>query len=210
MQRETQGGASLNQWKGINQRTQPTLVQDGFFTEGRGVFFGLGDNAERIPGKRLSGQLDRSIFSITPFQGLLFIQGYDTLSLIPKEEVSDFFVTFTPDTPAAPSISLVSFFTLTVTMPVLATYATAQNLQQSLDGVTWTTIASGLASLQVIPITGLTDNTLYYYRAVATNPYTSASGIVASATTLMVPLGTIEDEDGFVIQDEDNLDIEAN
>ncbi len=104
--------------------------------------------------------------------------------MIPKEEVSDFFVTFTPDTPTAPSLSAVSFFTLTVTMPVLTTYATAQNLQISTDGTTWTNVATGLASLQVVPVTGLTDATLYYFRAVATNPYASASGTAASTTTL--------------------------
>lgn len=86
--RETQLAISLQQWRGVDQRTSPTLVQEGFFVFSRGVYFGLGDNAERVPGKTLSVKLPGPILQIFQFGSNAIIQGYgqidfvDTVSLI--------------------------------------------------------------------------------------------------------------------------------
>lgn len=86
-QRETILAAVLQQWRGINQRTQPTLVQDGFFVMARGVFFGLGDNAERIPGKKLAGALTFPIFNICVFGDNVLVQGISSLSILPISDL---------------------------------------------------------------------------------------------------------------------------
>lgn len=89
--RETQIGSSIQQWRGVDQRTSPTLVQDGFFVFSRGVYFGLGDNAERVPGKTLSVKLSGPILQIFQFGSNTIIQSYgqidfvDTASLINKD-----------------------------------------------------------------------------------------------------------------------------
>lgn len=77
--RETQIQISLQQWRGVDQRTSPVLVQDGFFVMSRGVFFGLGENAERVPGKVLSQYMVDPVFNIFQFGDKVLIQTIDEL-----------------------------------------------------------------------------------------------------------------------------------
>lgn len=166
-ERETQIEGSLQQWRGVDQRTQPTLVQDGFFVMSRGVFFGLGDNAERVPGKVMSGKLAGPVFNIQQFGNRVLVQGMSELWIADVEELTDHDIIFQPLAPAVPTFSAVSFFSLDVTTPALPLYAISMRLERSPDNATWTIIASGLAGLQTVPESGLTDDTTYYYRAVA-------------------------------------------
>lgn len=62
---------------------QPTLVQDGFFVMSRGVYFGLGDNAQRLEGKLLSAFMGEPIFSLTVSGNLLLIQTMNNLYITP-------------------------------------------------------------------------------------------------------------------------------
>lgn len=78
MQRETQTTTTLQGWKGINQRAQPTLVSDGYFTSARGVFFGLENAAERLPGKTLSSLITQPIFGLAVIGDNVVIQGLTT------------------------------------------------------------------------------------------------------------------------------------
>lgn len=54
-QRETHIPSSLQQWRGVNQRQSPVRIPDGFFLNAYGTYFGIGENAERMPGKLLAG-----------------------------------------------------------------------------------------------------------------------------------------------------------
>lgn len=87
-ERETQSEGSLQQWKGVDQRTQPTLVHDGFFSMIRGTFFGLGDNASRIPGKRLVLKLAVPVFNLYVFGDIVLVQGQTTLYMLPVSELN--------------------------------------------------------------------------------------------------------------------------
>lgn len=81
--RETQLPSSIQKWKGVDQRIQPTLVQDGFFVMSRGVYFGLGDNAQRLEGKLVSAFMGEPIFSLTICGDLLLIQTLNNLYMTP-------------------------------------------------------------------------------------------------------------------------------
>lgn len=81
-ERETILSVSLQQWRGVDQRTSPVRVQEGFFVMSRGVYFGLGDNAERIPGKALSGRLDFAALQIYQFGNQIVIQGLGKLWMV--------------------------------------------------------------------------------------------------------------------------------
>lgn len=81
-ERETKLSISLQQWRGVDQRTSPVRVQDGFFVMSRGVYFGLGDNAERIPGKQLAGKLDLAALQIYQFGNNVMMQGLGRLWMI--------------------------------------------------------------------------------------------------------------------------------
>lgn len=85
--RETQQNSSVQSWRGVDQRTQPTLVQDGFFTMSRGVFFGLGDNAERLPGKEILAYLDEPIFQLFINGNNLLIQTMENLYSVALSEI---------------------------------------------------------------------------------------------------------------------------
>lgn len=91
--RETPIESSINNWKGVNQRIQPTLIQEGFLTNAIGCFFGLGENAERLPGKRLAGFLDEPIFNIFPFDKIVIVQTMENLYAIPMEDLLEFNIT---------------------------------------------------------------------------------------------------------------------
>lgn len=88
--RETRLTISLQQWRGVDQRTKPTLVRDGFFVMSRGVFFGLGDNAERIPGKKLSTLLPTAVFNLQQFGNKVLIQIMDSVLIVDAKELTDF------------------------------------------------------------------------------------------------------------------------
>lgn len=80
-ERESKVDSVLQQWRGVDQRSQPTLVQSGFFVMARGVYFGLGGNAERIPGKTLSLLSDEPVFNMVQFGNKVLIQGLTELSI---------------------------------------------------------------------------------------------------------------------------------
>lgn len=184
-QRETQLSISLQQWRGVNQRTSPTLVQDGFFVMSRGVFFGLGENAERIPGKKLSGRLPQAIFQIYQFGDAVLIQTFDKLWHTDVQGLLDFDVEFLPVAPPAPNITVIGYFTVDMVMPAaLPDYTNNFAVQRSLTGVTWTTIVAGLAALQNFQDTGLNDLTQYRYRLVSVGSTSTTPGPAVIITTL--------------------------
>lgn len=86
-QRETVGPKSLQQWRGVNQRLQPTLVPDGFFSNASGVYFGYGDNAERLPGKTLTARINEPVLVIFTFNNLVLIQTLNTVRMVPLSEL---------------------------------------------------------------------------------------------------------------------------
>ena len=106
--RETQIDGELQQWRGVDQRTSPVLVQEGFFVMSRGVFFGLGENAERIPGKVLAALLEDPVFNLVQFGSKVLIQTMDDLLMcdvsdlmggdFPPPIVEDFRITEAGDT----------------------------------------------------------------------------------------------------------------
>jgi len=186
--RETLGPISLQQWKGVDQRTSPTLVQSGFFVMSRGVFFGLGDNAERIPGKKLVIRLDDPVLNIFQFEENVILQTADSVMFCTVEELTDFAIAIRPHVPVAPTFSSVSNTSLNVVLPVLSAFALTLNLQKSLDGMSWTTEGTGFAGLQIIPQTGLTPSTTYYYRAIAVNTAGTTEGVSSSVITTSTPV----------------------
>lgn len=89
-QRETRIAGSTQRWRGVDQRTQPTLVQEGFFIMARGTYFGLGDNVERLPGKKLSGVLPGPVFQMTVLGDIVILQSFDKLYTVPLSELLTF------------------------------------------------------------------------------------------------------------------------
>lgn len=85
--RETQLAISLQQWRGVDQRTSPTLVQEGFFVMSRGVYFGLGDNAERVPGKSFAGLMPSAVLSMYALGDQVIIQTLGATWLSPLSEL---------------------------------------------------------------------------------------------------------------------------
>lgn len=79
-QRETQVGSSVQLWKGVNQRIQPTLVPDGYFTMASGVIFGFeSGNITRLAGKKAAGKLTSPVLSIFQLGDITIIQKLDGL-----------------------------------------------------------------------------------------------------------------------------------
>lgn len=88
-QRETQKQGSLQDWKGVDQRTQPTRVADGFFIMSYGTIFGFTDGGvERLPGKKLAVKIASPVVSIMQFGEITFIQQLDKLTIIPTAELA--------------------------------------------------------------------------------------------------------------------------
>jgi hypothetical protein len=197
-QRETQLSSSTQQWRGVNQRAQPTLLQDGFFVMARGVFFNAGD-AARIPGKRLSGQLGTPVFNIYQFGRLAIVQTMNKVYLVEVSELVGYLITFVPGVPIAPTLNGITDVNIDVTMPiVLPEHTDSFTLQRSLDNFTWATIATGLASLQVFHDNALTPSTLYYYRLLAVNIDNSTAGPSSNAPTLAPSTNNRLLEDGDI------------
>ena len=86
-ERETRFQTNQQNWKGVDQRTQPTLVKDDFFVMSKGVLFGSGDNAERLPGKALAFLLPQGVFNIVQFGNMVFIQTFAALQMVSVEEL---------------------------------------------------------------------------------------------------------------------------
>lgn len=82
MARETIEATVLEQWKGVNQRLQPTTVPDGFFTMSKGIYFGLGDNAERLPGKVVTTKVTGPVVNIYGFGKFAILQLKDSVVMI--------------------------------------------------------------------------------------------------------------------------------
>lgn len=85
--RETEGPQVIQQWKGVNQRLQPTLVPDGFFSIAYGVYFGLGNNAERIGGKVTSGKLTEAVFNIHVLNDIAILQLRSSTVTVPLSDL---------------------------------------------------------------------------------------------------------------------------
>ena len=94
-----------------------------------------------------------------------------------------------PSAPGSVTVSAIEPTSLTLTLPALSTYADSFTLQVSTDGSTWAVDGanSGLAGGATVQESGLSQNTTYYYRVLAVNPYGSAPGASASATTTYYP-----------------------
>lgn len=96
-------------------------------------------------------------------------------------------VTTAPPAPLAPTFTSITDTSLNVVLPPLPTGALSLTLQQRLGSVfmggTYVTIATGLAGGAVVPVSGLTPGTAYYYRALAVGPDASTPGAEATATT---------------------------
>lgn len=80
-ERETQIQTSFERWRGVDQRTQPTLVQTGFFSSVRGVYFASQSNAQRIPGKVPVFKLNDAVLGIIAMGTTVFVQCLDTLRI---------------------------------------------------------------------------------------------------------------------------------
>ena len=86
-QRETQAPDVQESWKGVDQRTQPTLVANSYFVMARGVYFGLEDAAERLPGKALIRKITGALLHVADFGDNVLLQGEDSVSMIPLSEL---------------------------------------------------------------------------------------------------------------------------
>lgn len=183
-QRETNIDVSLQQWRGVNQRLQPTLVPDGFFSDARGMYFGFGENAERLPGKVLAGRLVSPVLFLFILQDKVLIQTLDALLMTDVSELMALSLTYQPGVPGAPVLSAVGFFTITATTPaVFPAYTTSFTLQRSLDNVSFATLQTGMAISTAFVDNTVIDATLYYYRVLAVNASNSTAGPSANATT---------------------------
>ncbi len=89
MPRETIEQTVLEQWRGVNQRLQPTIVPDGFFTFTKGVYFGLGDNATRVAGKTVTYKFSSPIYNIVAWGPFAILQTSDAVVMLtsPEQEV---------------------------------------------------------------------------------------------------------------------------
>ena len=89
MPRETIEQTVLEQWRGVNQRLQPTIVPDGFFTFAKGVYFGLGDNATRVAGKTVTYKFSSPIYNIVAWGPFAILQLEDSVAMLtsPEQEV---------------------------------------------------------------------------------------------------------------------------
>lgn len=86
--RESQIQTFLQEWKGMDQRTSPVRVQEGFFSNTNGTYFGLGENAERVPGKLIAGQIKNDmIVNLHYFDQQVLIQGINGLYILPYADL---------------------------------------------------------------------------------------------------------------------------
>lgn len=88
--RETNIPSSINNWEGVNQRLQPTLVPDGFFFFAKGVQFGQNNNVQRLTGKTVTDKFSSAIFGITAWGEFAIVQLYNSVV---------FYLTTTPPEP---------------------------------------------------------------------------------------------------------------
>jgi len=92
-----------------------------------------------------------------------------------------------PSVPGAVVIGDVTTSSYTFTLPQLPNAATSFTLQTSYNGLTWTTISSGLGSGAVVAETGLAPNSSTPYLLLAVNQYGYAPGSPFFATTGGIP-----------------------
>lgn len=86
-ERNVQAADVKHSWRGVDQRSVPTLTQEGFCTFSKGVFFGLGNNAERISGKKLSGLIELPIFGVWQFGSNVLVQTISDVRMITVAEL---------------------------------------------------------------------------------------------------------------------------
>lgn len=104
-QRETIAQSVLEQWKGVNERKQFTLVPDGFFTGCRGVYFGLGNNCERIEGKKLTAFLPNAVLNFAVIGELAVLQLLGSVVTIPLTQLLGYLPVFPIPTPEEETMS---------------------------------------------------------------------------------------------------------
>lgn len=115
-ERETLSGDSVQRWKGVNQRTQPTLVEDGFFTGCTGLYFNT-DGVIRLNGKKLAGNIGQAVFMIFQLDKIALLQTTSQLLAIPIEELLGFSLIQLPGVPQTPVVTDISYTTLNLHGP---------------------------------------------------------------------------------------------
>jgi hypothetical protein len=190
-ERETLSGDSIQRWKGVNQRTSPTIVQDGFFSHSMGVYFN-NEGVVRIFGKRLAGKLGGPIFHIFQIEGIALLQTQTALWSVTVAELSEFFITQFPEEPEAPLVYNILHTTLTVQAPPsYPAHTTSFSVQMRYIEVartgayadvphTWTDLdVSNPDPSEIYNLTGLWEGGIYEFRCAATNAYGTTYSEVA-------------------------------
>lgn len=214
-ERETLSGDVIQRWKGVNQRTQPTLVPDDFFTSSRGLYFAT-YGVVRLDGKHLVGRLDGPVFSIFQFGKFAFVQTTTKLWSIPIAEIANFFVLQLPEIPGTPIVYDISYTSLTVQAPPsYPGHTLSFSLEERFIEVdrpggddnpqAWTDLGGEVEPSELFYRAGLYIGGIYEYRAVATNDVGTTYSAVArvqllwAAPGINVPLYANITEDYFDI-----------
>lgn len=105
--RELQVESEISTFRGVDERTVPTLLDSNFFSSSRNVYFGLDGVVSRIEGKLLLRKLDDSIVNLVQFGDKIIIQTLATLQIVTLKEL------YEPEPPTPPE----SLFLLSDTDP---------------------------------------------------------------------------------------------
>jgi hypothetical protein len=198
-ERETSTGDSIQRWKGVNQRTQPTLVKDDFFTSSRGLYFGP-EGVIRLFGKRLVGKLDGPVFGIFVFGAFAMVQTTTKLWSIPIDEITSFAILQYPSIPGTPIVYNIDYTSLTVQTPpsypahTLSFRLEERFIEVSRTGIyadipqSWADIGGGeVVPSQVFNRTGHYIGGIYEYRMKAENDVGITYSEVARVQLLWAP-----------------------
>ena len=154
-----------------------------------------GDSFKLFNGSAYSGAFASKI--LPALSGSL---AWDTSSLITNGTIKVVLSTTLPPVPAAPTnliATAVSASQINLTWSDASTNEDNFLIEQSLDGTSFTQIASVGAGVTTFANTNLASSTAYYYRVRASNGGgSSAYSNIASATTLAGPVGLIWRGDG--------------
>ena len=87
-QRNTVGQPFVNHGaRGVDQRTQPTLVGEMSYSMAKGTYFGFQSNVSRLEGKKLKRTFTQPVVHLATFNNVALIQTLDTLQFIPLNEL---------------------------------------------------------------------------------------------------------------------------